>query len=149
MSAEDIETERLWDEMKRKNPSLYDSEYPAPLIEPHAKKREARKAYAERLDKLVESFKAKDAGSEDAIDRMLTGGGDYPMEEDFVELDMAESDSSTSVHTDEMDYSEEEEWYEEPCYEEEWQREREEASYHYDYDIDDYVDSSGNKAPWC
>ena len=87
MRAKDIETERLWDEMKRKNPSLYDSEHPAPLIEPHAKKREARKVYSDSVD-------------------------DYPPEDDFDELDTAKSDSSTSVHTDEMDYSEEEEWYE-------------------------------------
>ena len=123
-SAKDIETERLWDEMKRKNPSLYDLDHHA------AQKREARKterilrelAYAEPL------------------------GDDYPPEEDFVELDTAESDSSTSVHTDEMDYSEEEEWYGDLAeIEEEWQ----EASYYYDYDIDDYVDGFGNKAPWC
>ena len=122
MSVKDIETERLWGEMKRKNPSLYDSEHPAPLIEPHAKKREARKVYSDSVD-------------------------DYPPEDDFVELDTAESDSSTSVHPQVEMVTLEDGTQE--LYEEEWQREREEASYHYDYDIDEYVDSSGNRAPWC
>jgi hypothetical protein len=133
MSVKDIETERLWDEMKRKNPSLYDSEHPAPLIEPHAKKREARKAKCI----LREMAYAEQRGD------------DYPAGLDFVLLDTEDSDSSTSVHTDEMDDFEEDEWYYDLAEIKEDEIEREKASYYYDYDIDDYVDGSGNKAPWC
>ncbi len=90
MRVKDIETERLWDEMKRRNPSLYDFEQHA------AQKKEARKT--EHILREMEYAEPL--------------GDDYPPEVDFVKLDMEESDSSPCVDPDEDWFYEEEDWYE-------------------------------------